>query len=320
VSLEGAAAAVSAPFRALGCGDLGFAPKLSMTLSGKGQTTDGKHPTLNAHLTPGAEDANSRRATVALPLSLALDPGTANGLCEPADAAANKCAASTVVGHATARSVLRDPLTGPVYFVRGERKDPKSGRTIKTLPRLFIPLSADGVTIYINAASEVRGNRLVTTFDDLPDAPFSSFDLQINGGKHGILAVSGANVCADTQIADARFTGQNDKTSDAAVAMGTPCALGIVKSSHTSTALKVSVGGVGAGKLSATAKGVAEASRKIGTATTATLTMKLTKSTRRALAHGRNVRVKVTVLFTPKGAKKARRTTEIVILHGTTKR
>jgi hypothetical protein len=154
----------------------------------------------------------------------------------------------------------------------------------------------------------------------LPDAPFSSFDLQINGGKHGILAVSGANVCAGTQIADARFTGQNDKVSDAAIAMGTPCALGIVKSSHTSTALKITVGGVGAGKLNASGKGVAKASRTIGTATTATLTMKLSKSTRHALAHGRNARIKVTVLFTPKGAKKAKHTTKTVVLHGAAKR
>jgi hypothetical protein len=320
VSLEGTAAAVSAPFRALGCSDLGFAPKLSMSLSGKGQTTDGKHPTLNAHLAPDAGDANSRKVTVSLPLSLALDPGNANGLCEPADAAANKCAASTVVGHAKAVSVLPHPLTGPVYFVRGERKDPKSGRTIKTLPKLFIPLSADGVTISINASSDVRGNHLVTTFDTLPDAPFSSFDLQIDGGKHGILAVSGANVCAGTQIADARFTGQNDKIADAAITMGTPCALGIVKSSHTSTALKLAVGGVGAGKLTATGKGLAKVSRTIGTATTATLTMKLSKSTRSALAHGRNVKVKVTVLFTPKGAKKAKRTTKTMVLHGSAKR
>jgi len=316
----GASVAISVPFQALGCRELGFAPKLSINLTGKGQTTDGKHPTLNAHLVPRTGDANSRRATVSLPLSLALDPGNANGLCEPADAAANRCAASTVVGHATARSILPHPLTGPVYFVRGERKDPKSGRTIKTLPKLFIPLSGDGVTIYVNAASEVRDNHLVTTFDNLPDAPFSSFDLQIDGGTHGILAVSSANVCAGTQVADARFTGQNDKVSDAAVVMGTPCVLGVVRSSHTALALKLSVGGVSAGKLSATGKGVAKVSRTIGSATTARLSMKLSKSTRRALAHGKNVKIKVTVLFTPKGAKKAKRATKTVVLHGSTER
>jgi hypothetical protein len=315
-SAAGALATLSVPFAVLGCGELGFGPKLSMSLSGKGQTTDGKHPTLNAHLAPVSGDANSRRVTVALPLSLALDPGNANGLCEPVDAAANRCAASTVVGHATARSILPDPLTGPVYFVRGERKDPKSGRTIKTLPKLFLPLSADGVTIYINAASEVRDNHLVTTFDSLPDAPFSSFDLQIDGGKHGILAVSGADVCAGTQVADAQFTGQNNKVVNVGIAMGTPCALGIVKSSHTSTALKIAVGGVGAGKLTATGKGLARVSRTLGSATTATLTLKLSKSTRQALARGKNVRVRVAVLFTPKGQKKSKRATKTLLLHG----
>jgi hypothetical protein len=319
-SLDGAAATLAVPFQALGCGDLGFAPRLSMSLAGKGQTTDGKHPTLNAHLAPVKGDANSRRVTVALPLSLALDPDNANGLCEPVDAAANRCPAASVVGRAKAFSVLPDPLTGPVYFVRGERKDPKSGRTIKTLPKLFIPLSADGVTIYVNAASEVRGNRLVTTFDNLPDAPFTSFDLQINGGKHGILTVSGADVCSGTQIADAQSTGQNGKVFSTGVTMGTPCALGIVKSSHTSTALKITVGGVGAGKLRAAGRGLVGASRTIGSATTTTLTLKLSRAVRRALAHRRDVRVKVTVLFTPKGAKKARRAVKTVVLHGAAKR
>jgi hypothetical protein len=319
-SLDGATATLAVPFQALGCGDLGFAPKLAISLAGKGQTTDGKHPTLNAHLAPDKRDANSRRVTVALPLSLALDPDNANGLCEPADAAANTCPAASVVGRAKAFSVLPDPLMGPVYFVRGERKDPKSGRTIKTLPKLFIPLSADGVTIYVNAASEVRGNRLVTTFDNLPDAPFSSFDLQINGGKHGILAVSGVDVCSGTQIADAQSTGQNGKVFSTGVTMGTPCALGIVKSSHTATALKITVGGVSVGKLSATGKGVAKASRMIGTATTATLSLKLAKSTRSALARGKNVKVKVAVLFTPKGAKKVKHTTKTLLLHQAAKR
>jgi hypothetical protein len=311
---------VSSPFQANGCGDLGFAPKLAMTMVGKGQTRDGAHPALKAHLAPNVGDANSKQVTVTLPLSLALDPGNANGLCEPADAAVDHCAASTVVGHATARSVLPHPLTGPVYFVRGERKDPKSGRTIKTLPKLFIPLSADGVTVDVHASSDVKGNRLVTTFDNLPDAPFGSFDLQIDGGKHGILAVSGTNVCAATQIATADYAGQNGKVYSAGVTMGTPCALGIVKSSHTSTTLKAVVGGVGAGKISATGKGLTKVSRTITSATTVTLTMKLAKGTRRALARGNDVKVKVSLAFTPKGAKKAKHAVKTLVLHGAAKR
>ncbi len=196
-SVAGQTASVSVRFQVGDCASLGFAPKLTMTMSGKGQTKDGSHPALHARLTPPAGDANNKRATVTLPLSLALDPGNANGLCEPKDAAVDRCPASTIVGSAQAQSILPDTLKGPVYFVRGERIE--NGKVRKTLPKLFIPLSANGVTVNVHASSDVDDDRLVTTFDNLPDAPFSTFDLNIDGGKHGILAVSGRNVCAATR-------------------------------------------------------------------------------------------------------------------------
>jgi hypothetical protein len=312
----GASASRAVPFRVGGCGDLGYAPALSLRLSGKGQTTDGKHPALSAHLVPRAGDANSRKVTVSLPLSLALDPDNANGLCEPADAAADNCPAASIVGHASAASILPDPLQGPVYFVRGERKDAKTGRVIKTLPKLYLPLSADGVTVYVNASSTVVGDRLVTTFDNLPDAPFSSFDLNIDGGKHGILVVSGADVCKSTQISDAQFTGQNRKVFDSSATMGTPCSLGVVAASHTSRVLKVSVGGIGPGKLSITAKGLTSAKRTIARATTATVSLPMNASVRRALAHGHNVRVTIKVSFTAQGTNVAQKINKRLIIHG----
>ncbi len=313
-SVQGASAALTNRFQVGECASLGFAPKLSMTMSGKGQTKDGSHPALHARLTPPVGDANAKTATVTLPLSLALDPSNANGLCEPKDAAANKCPASTIVGSAQAQSILPDPLKGPVYFVRGERLE--NGKVRKTLPKLFIPLSANGVTVNVHASSDVDDDRLVTTFDNLPDAPFSSFDLNINGGKHGILAVSHANTCAATNVAEAEFAGQNGKTYKSKVTMGTPCALAVVKSSHTATALKLTVGGLGAGKVSVSGKGLIRASRSLASETTATLTMKLAGATRRALARGRDVKVKVKVAFTPKGAKKAKTATKAITIHG----
>jgi hypothetical protein len=317
-STAGASANVSSRFQVGDCVSLGFTPKLTMTMSGKGQTKDGAHPALHARLTPPAGDANNKKATVTLPLALALDPGNANGLCEPKDAAADKCPASTIVGSAQAQSILPDTLKGPVYFVRGERIE--NGKVRKTLPKLYIPLTANGVKINLHASSDVKDDRLVTTFDNLPDAPFSSFDLNINGGKHGILAVSGKDVCAATNVADAEFAGQNGKTYTSKVTMGTPCALGIVKSSHTSTALKVTVGGLGAGKVSAAGNGVTKSSRSLTGATTATLTLKLSKATRRALARGRDVKVKVKVAFTAKGQKKAKTASKTLVIHGAKKR
>jgi hypothetical protein len=312
-------AGLSVRFQIGDCASLGYTPKLAMTMTGKGQTKDGSHPALNARLTPPSGDANNKKVTVTLPLSLALDPGNANGLCEPADAAKNACAASTVVGSAQAQSILPDTLKAPVYFVRGERTDSK-GKVRKTLPKLFIPLTANGVTVNVWGDSDVEDERLVTTFDNLPDAPFSTFDLNINGGKHGILAVSGANTCAASNVADAVYGGQNGKTYTSKVTMGTPCAFRVVKSSHTSTALKLTVGGVGAGKLSGSGDGVTKSSLTITSATTATLSLKLAKATRRALDRGLDVKVKVKVAFTAKGQKKAKTATKTVVLHGAKKR
>lgn len=63
---------------------------------------------------------------------------------------------------------------------------------------------------------------MVTTFENLPDAPVSSFRLNINGGKHGILTVSGADICAGTQIANQGVEGQNAKQQNVDVSIKTP--------------------------------------------------------------------------------------------------
>ena len=128
---------------------------------------------------------------------------------------ADKCPAASIVGSVSAVSpLLSGKVAGPVYFVRGERTDPKSGRTIRTLPKLFVPLTAadyPGVKIDLHASSEVVDERLVTTFDNLPDVPISSFDLKIDGGEHGILVVSNTNMCGSTQYNDNVFTAQSNK-------------------------------------------------------------------------------------------------------------
>jgi hypothetical protein len=60
-------------FQVGGCSDLALAPKLGLSLSGMGQTTDGKHPAITATLNQPADrsNANLKKVRVALPLSLA---------------------------------------------------------------------------------------------------------------------------------------------------------------------------------------------------------------------------------------------------------
>jgi hypothetical protein len=349
-STQGATVTRSSRFAVSGCAALEFEPRLAMTVgTAKKKTTsagsrtpselrDSGHPALSARLTMGAGGANNGRATVVLPKALALEPDNANGLCEPVDAAKDQCPAASIVGNVTAVTpLLNGTVKGPVYFVRGERKDPKSGRTIRTLPKLFVPLTSSEnprLKIELHASSDVKNDRLVTTFDDLPDVPITTFDLTINGGKHGILVVSDTNMCSSAQYADNEFIAQNNKRYVSTIGLNTACPLHVAKSSRSGSALKLTLGGLAPGKVTVTGKGLPKKTKTITAAkpqvqdqdrmsttatvnatTHATVTAPLSRSMRRSLSRGHDVKVKVAVAFKAQGAKKTTKTTKTITIH-----
>jgi hypothetical protein len=287
------------------CGALDLKPGLALTLSGKGQTTDGKHPAVTADLTQKPGQANLKKVRVALPLSLALDVDNANGLCEFVDGSkvTPTCPKASIVGSATAVTpILDEPMSGPVYFVKNVRTDAKTGRQIKTLPKLVIPLTGqNGLKLTLAGTSDVENDQLVTTFDNIPDAPVSSFKMNINGGKGGILAVSSADICKASQVADQRIDGQNGTVADASVYIRTPsCPLKVLSKKVGKRTVAVKVGGLSAGKVMVTGKGIKKTSKTIVRSTVATVTAKRTKG-----KPG-----KVTVSFDPAGPAKARKTSK----------
>jgi hypothetical protein len=301
-SLDGAALTLQAPFQAIGCRDLPVSQQLAIKLTGKKATTDGTHPGVSATLTSPSGASNLKKVTVTLPLSLALEPENARALCKPLERMALNCPKESIVGHATAQSILPHPLTGPVYFVEGTRRSP-NGRVISTLPKLWIPLSADGVIVDLDADSNVDElKRLVTTFRNIPDAPISSFKLELDGGAHGILAVSGKPSACDRPLtADTQLVGQNGVTEERADDVSFEgCKPHIAKSSYTSKAVTLRLNSLGAGRLTVSGSGVARASRTLKAATAATITARLTKKARTALHRHRSVRVKLSVSFKPK--------------------
>jgi hypothetical protein len=209
------------------CQALPLKPRFSMRLTGRGQTTDGKHPGLRTVVTQRPGQANMKKVAVKLPLSLALDPDNAqsDALCEFEAGQRVDCPASSIIGNAVAFTpVLNQPLRGPVYFVKNVRIDPRTGRQIRTLPTLLITLRGE-VAINVRANSDVIDDKLVSTFHTVPDAPVSRFELTLKGGKKGIL-VATRNICRrpKRQIADLEIDGQNGKRADQAVRMKTPCA------------------------------------------------------------------------------------------------
>jgi hypothetical protein len=242
-SVAGTIAPVSSRFQVGGCQSLAFAPSLSIKLSGKGQTTSGRHPTLTAHLKQAGGQANLSSAKVTLPLSLALDPNNSNHVCaypvaQAVHGGAVGCPASTIVGSATAVSpLLPGPISGPVYLVQGIRLN-KQGQQVRTLPTLLLPLRGP-IALDLRASTSVAGGHLVSTFSSIPDAPVSSFTLTINGGANGLLVITGRhqNICKAPQKGSSVFAAQSGKSERLNMNFGTQCGVNKTKksSSHKHT-------------------------------------------------------------------------------------
>jgi hypothetical protein len=248
-SQAGQTAAVKTRFQVGECASLPFKPRLAMALTGKRQVTTGKHPGVKAQVNQtGVGEAGIQKAKVTLPQSLALDPENAQALCEFADGTKpdleKHCPKGSIVGRARATTpLLERDLVGNVYFVKNVRKDPNTGNLIRTLPMIVVALRGEIAINLKGESSTTKAGRLVNTFNNVPDAPITKFNLNIAGGKNGILAVtrtrkSKINVCAGRQIAETEMDGQNGRTHDFDTRIKTPCAKSAKKTKKAGRAKK----------------------------------------------------------------------------------
>jgi hypothetical protein len=309
LSAGGQTASLSTPLQFTGCEKLPFAPKLAFKLTGAKEAKVGGHPGIEALLTQQPGEAGIKAVTVTLPLSLALDPDNAqsDSLCEYVDGLKNQCPAKSVIGTVTAISpLLKTPLKGKVYFVKGVRTDPKTGRQIRTLPTLLIEIRGE-INLNLRAANTVPDNKhLTNTFAMIPDAPISSFSLKLNGGKKGILVITDGNenICSVAQKPFLAAEGHNGKRLDVRTSMSVQCPLAVMSRTFTKSSVKVKVSGLGAGRLTVSGRGIKTTRRTITAATSATVTASLTATGERLRRAKRDVRIKAS--FVPKGAKKAK--------------
>lgn len=225
--LTGSSGAVARPAATLaltGCERLPFRPKIAVALRNRTQMRKGAHPRLTATVTQRESEAGLRSAQVALPTGVALQASNAETLCEKADAARDACPKASIVGSATAdTTILGRRLFAPVYFVKGTRRT-ATGKEVATLPTLYVPLSGDGVRVNLRGETSVSHGRLVTTFGAIPDQPITTFTLNIDGGRRGIIAAT-RDLCAGRLRASARFAGWNGKKAPTRTpAITTACA------------------------------------------------------------------------------------------------
>ena len=198
VSSLGATARATAPYRATGCDDVSFRPRLRGTIGRKGRLARGAHPRVTAVVSQGAGQISTRAVTVTLPeeVAVAIEQLAAATCLEGQD-----CGGRNVVGRATAVTPLLPlALTGPVRLV-----SPAAGG----LPELRVELSGL-LSLSLTGKTALTGKgRVQNTFEGIPDVPLSRFELRLAGGEHGILVNNRRLRCGERARGDAAFTGHS---------------------------------------------------------------------------------------------------------------
>jgi hypothetical protein len=208
---------VSSPFQAADCAALPFKPKLKLRLLGG--TRRGAHPALKATLRMnGIGEAAISRAQVTLPKSEFLENAHIRTICTRVQFKAGvgngaACPAGSIYGFARATTpILSEPLEGPVYLRSSEHQ----------LPDLVAALHSGEINIDLVGRIDSLHGQIRNTFEAVPDAPVTSFTLEMQGGGKGLL-VNSTNLCASKHHAIADFTGHNGKVHDFTPALGAKC-------------------------------------------------------------------------------------------------
>jgi hypothetical protein len=197
---EGESRPVKVPFQVTNCATLGFAPKFSVSTSGKTSKANGA--SLKVRLVyPNAlfgSQANVASVKVELPKQLPSRLTTLQKACTAAVFNANpaNCPAASIVGHARATTpILPVPVEGPAYFVShgGE-----------AFPSLIMVLQGYGVTIDLVGTTFIsKAGITSSTFKSVPDVPVGTFELTLPQGRFSALTTN-TNICKRTQIVRVR--------------------------------------------------------------------------------------------------------------------
>jgi hypothetical protein len=181
-SADDVVSAQSVPFQAGGCNALKFSPKLKLRF--KGGTKRSQNPAIRAVLTQPPGQSNIARTAVVLPRSAFIDQAHISNPCTRVQFAAGACPKGSVLGTAKAFSPLLDaPLQGKVYFRSngGERELPDMVAVLKGQ----VEVELIGFIDSVKTKQEI--SRVRNTFAIVPDAPVSRFELNLKGGKVGLI-------------------------------------------------------------------------------------------------------------------------------------
>ncbi len=186
----GLVSSLTAPFQVTNCRRLAFQPRFTVSTTGKTSKANGASLTVKLSYPSGSmgTQANIGKVKVSLPRQLPSRLTTLQRACTSAqfEADPTRCPAESKVGKAVVRTpILPLPLEGPAIFVShgGE-----------AFPSLTMVLQGNGVTIDLVGTTFISRGITNTTFNSVPDTPFSTFELTLPQGRFSALTAN-RNLC-----------------------------------------------------------------------------------------------------------------------------
>ncbi len=182
-----------------GCEQLPFGPGFSFGISSGTRNTQ---PQVDIGVTLPAGDANIRRVYTSLPPVFTVNTDALTNLCPRAALAARACPPLSRMGSvALSTPLLPFPLTGSAYIVTGTLQ----------LPDLALVFAGPGIDLAFVGTNDLVNNRIISTFDGLPDLAFDRLDLRLDSGPRGLLKL--ARCPRDNGPIDVAIQGQGGRAS-----------------------------------------------------------------------------------------------------------
>lgn len=200
-STSGATATGSTRFKVGRCGALRLSPRMQITVGKKGRTGRGASTPFRTVIRQPLGQTNLASVSVMLPMTLNARLNVVNRACTRAEFDAGNCEKARAGTAIADTPLLAEPLKGGAYFVRNGRP----------LPDLMIGLRGQVDIDLTGKVTIPHSKYLRTTFDTIPDAPITSFDLRLVAGSKGPIGVA-RNLCrASSRRATAKvdIRGQN---------------------------------------------------------------------------------------------------------------